>query len=101
MVTSQPKAWINRGGDGDATDVDPSQHAMELQMSLTQTVRKLERAEEKRESSRNAVRKHQPWDRRIALAQERLVVQECPVASDHDKHRHQTEHNPHGMLGLE
>jgi hypothetical protein len=72
VVTSQPKAWM-----------------------------KLERAEEKRESPWNAVRQHQPWNCRIALAQERLVVQECPVASDHDEQCHQTEHNPQGMLGLE
>jgi hypothetical protein len=61
-------------------------------MSLTQTIRKLECAEEKRESSRNAVRKHQPWDRRIALTQQRVGVEEGPVPCEQHKHGHQTEH---------
>src|SRR5258708_32637778 len=91
----------SRSRDGEPTDVDASHRSMYLQVALAQTARKLEHAEKESDSPRNAVRKHQPWNYPIPLAQERVGVQECPVASDQNEHRHQTEHNPHGMLGLE
>ncbi len=58
---------------------------MQLQESLTQTAGKLEYAEEERQRPGNAVRQHQPGNRRIALAQERVGIQKCPVTSNQDE----------------
>jgi hypothetical protein len=93
----------NRDGSGNrnAEDIETAHEPMHAYVALAQAAGELERRDEQSNRAGDAVQKHQQRNCRVALSQERVGVQERPIACENDERGHQAEHDPQGVLGIE